>query len=54
MWLFETVNLKNHGHLGKTHCAMSGMRSCITWQFSDVSLQFVTVMSEVNEKLLYG
>jgi len=53
MQLFETVNLKNHDHLGKTHCTMSGMRSCITWQFLGVSLQFVTVMSEVNEKLLY-
>jgi len=53
MHLFETVNLKSHDHLSKTHCTVSGMRSYITWQFSGVSLQFVTVFNEVNEKLLY-
>jgi len=49
MQLFETLNLKNHDHLSKTHCTTSGMRSCITWQFLGVSLQFVTVVSEVKK-----
>jgi len=52
MQLFETVHLKNHDHLSKTYCTMSGIRSCITWQFSGTSLQFVTVIIEINEKLL--
>jgi hypothetical protein len=52
MQLLETVNLKNFDHLSKTHCTVSGIRSCISWHLSGVSLQFAAVVSEINEKLL--
>jgi hypothetical protein len=49
MQLLETVNLKNHDHLSKTHCTVCGLRSCIIWKGLGVPLQFVLDISEVKE-----